>query len=453
MRPPGATTAPVSRLVRQSAPSAMSTPAILGRPDPTGANEPAPDGVEPAAHAEADRLREEIAGLRALVVRLHEDVARAAERQERVVGRLAGGMAHDFNNLLTIIVGYATLIDEDAETSPGARHRLAEVLRASSCAKDLTQKLLVLSRKQPSEPRTLDLDPFLRRQAIEPIESLIGDGIRLTTRFAARDACVRIDPGELVQVLTTLVMNARDAMPGGGSLTIASSLEDFGSAGTPSAPKASGTFARIAVSDTGAGMDEDVQARLFEPYFTTKRLGAGAGLGLAMLKGVIERAGGFVDVQSAPNLGTTMTLWLPVTGSGSVEERARARTTVARGGEETVLVVDDDATVRELTRAILTRFGYVVTDVAHPHAAIALVREGHRFDLVVSDVVMPGMDGRQMIRELDAIAPGFAFLYVSGLADASGAGGDLAAEPAHFLPKPFTPSALAAKVRELLDAR
>lgn len=428
----------------------MASPATLGRP-PEPPRSEASDDRDP--QAELLRLRDELVALRQSEATLREEASRVAETQQRVLARLAGGMAHDFNNLLTIIAGYASLINDDEQTSAMARDRLSEILRASDSAKDLTQKLLVLSRKQPSQPHILELDQFLRKQALKPLEELIGARVGLTTQLAARDACIRIDPRELLQALTTLVLNARDAMPAGGTVTITTTLEEFVSGGSLQRARKAGAYVRLAVTDTGAGMDESVQARLFEPYFTTKRLGTGSGLGLAMLKGLIEHSGGFVDVLTAPDLGTTMTLWLPVTDKASASGGTSASSTVVRGGTESLLVVEDDTTVRELIRAILTRFGYTVTDVGHPHAALALARAGHRFDLVVSDIVMPGMDGRQLIRELNEIAPGSEFLYVSGFADTTSEGSEVQSDSARFLGKPFTPTALANKVRDLLDAR
>ena len=425
----------------------MASSAVLDGQDPSGE---APDLRE--LKAEGVRLRSELAAARESESRLRDQLARSIETQQRMLARLAGGMAHDFNNLLTIIAGYAMLLHEHDETPAPARERLSEILRASNCAKDLTHKLLVLSRKQPARPRVIEVDRFLRTQAIKPLEELAGPAVTMAIQLSARDITIRVDPAELIQMLSTLVLNARDAMPAGGTLTIASTVEEHVSGPTSRTRKA-GAHVRVSVSDTGAGMDDAVQAQLFEPFFTTKRLGTGSGLGLAMLKGLVEQSGGFVDVHSSPSLGTTMTLWFPVATQPEVEDQNIATATVARGGNETVLVVDDDAAVRELTRAILTRFGYQVTDVSHPHAALRLAREGQRFDLIVSDVVMPGMDGSEMIRELTAIAPGFEFLYISGFADASNADAALQCDAAHFLGKPFTPTALATKVRELLDAR
>ena len=226
----------------------MSSPATLGGRPPRSSSRSADDQD---LQAQLTNLRAELAALRDEETRLRNALTRSDETRQRQLGLLAGGMAHDFNNLLTIIAGYATLLNEDEQTSPGARERLGEILRASNCAKDLTQKLLILSRKQPRQPRVIEVDHFLRKEAVKPLEQLAGARVTVTPRLAARNACIRIDPGELMHVLTNLVLNARDAMPAGGALTIATSLEPFATYG-----KTKGTYVRVSVTDTGSGMDE-----------------------------------------------------------------------------------------------------------------------------------------------------------------------------------------------------
>jgi CheY-like chemotaxis protein len=213
-----------------------------------------------------------------------------------------------------------------------------------------------------------------------------------------------------------------------------------------------GPFVRLSVIDTGIGMDDGIQAHLFEPFFTTKRMGTGAGLGLATVYGLVQQAGGFIEVETAPARGTTMSLFLPVT-AGPCGEDEKSDLASVRGGMETVLIVEDEDSVRTLTHTILSRLGYRVTVATGPAEAIGLARDGRRFDIIVSDVVMPGMNGWRMIREIEQIAPGFKVLYVSGFAEAEAAGsGELHADPLHFLAKPFTPTELARKVRAQLDA-
>ena len=425
----------------------MSSPSLLGSPSPQG-QEP-PQGHKPLQD-EITRLRAELAASQAGEERLRRELAQHDDRLQRVVGRLAGGMAHDFNNLLTIITGYAMLLNEDEQTPPAARERLAEILRACNGAKELTQKLLVMSRKQPSHPRVLEIDQFLRSEAVQPLEQLAGTRITVATRLTARGASIHIDPAELMQMLTSLVLNARDAMPAGGILTISTATDEV-KADEQTSSTNTGPYLCLSVTDTGAGMDEAVRARLFEPFFTTKRLGTGAGLGLAIIKGLVEQAGGFVAVTSAPSHGTTMTLWIPLTTRPLASHHAAPMAT-PRGGSETVLLVEDEPGVRELTRAILARLGYRVTDASGPDAALRLAHEGCRFDLVVSDLVMPGMDGRQMMRELGRLTPGVKVLFMSGYADLTSGSDETVQRDANFLAKPFTPAALAQKVRDTLDA-
>ena len=413
---------------------------------------PAPECREPSHGPtpldDVARLHDELAAARLEGDRLRSELARHDERLQQIVGRFAGGMAHDFNNLLTIITGYAALLNEDEQTSPAARERLGEILRACHGAKELTQKLLVLSRKQPSHARVVEIDDFLRDEALQRLEQLAGARITVTTNFDADGARIDVDPSALMLMLTSLVLNARDAMPAGGILTMATTTGDIAS-GEPSG--GAQPHVRVSLTDTGAGMDDAVRARLFEPFFTTKRLGTGAGLGLAIIKGLVEQAGGFIEVKTAPSHGTTMTLAIPLAKRQAVSPLPPPSASL-RGGSETVLLVEDEPAVRELIRALLGRLGYRVTDAADPDAALNLAREGRRFDLIVSDLVMPGMDGRQMMRELTRLTPGVKVLFMSGYADAQSLSNDPVQCGANFLAKPFTPVTLAQKVRDALDA-
>ncbi len=247
----------------------MSFSSLLGTPSPQGRE---PSRGPDAPQDEIASLHADLAAARAEGERLRCELARHDDRLQQVVGRLAGGMAHDFNNLLTIITGYAMLLNEDEQTPPGSRERLGEILRACTGAKELTQKLLVLSRKQASHPRVIEIDQFLRDEAVKPLEQLAGARVTVATKLNARGASIHIDPSELMQMLTSLVLNARDAMPAGGILTIATAVEADASVDAPNA-QATQPHLRLSVTDTGAGMDEAVRARLFEPFFTTKRLG------------------------------------------------------------------------------------------------------------------------------------------------------------------------------------
>jgi PAS domain S-box-containing protein len=371
-----------------------------------------------------------------------------AEKLESV-GRLAGAVAHDFNNLLTVIAGYAMLTQEDELVPENARHKLSEIVLASNRAKDLTQKLLVMSSRQPSEPRVIAVDEFVRQEA-SLLPHVIGQQIVVQVETNAAGAHVRIDPAQLSATLTNLILNARDAMPDGGRLGISTAVE-------PEAEQAlrgaTGPFVRLSIADTGIGMDDAVQAHLFEPFFTTKRAAGASGLGLATVYGHVQQAGGFVDVHTAPQRGTTVSVWLPLS-SESEPRRAIRHTGVQPRGTESLLVVEDEPAVRALAVAILSRLGYQVTSAPGPAEALQIAAQSAPFDLVVSDVVMPGMDGRQMIERLRRIAPGFDVLYVSGYADHAAANTEAVyADPEHFLAKPYTPAALAHKVRDLLDRR
>jgi two-component system cell cycle sensor histidine kinase/response regulator CckA len=382
-------------------------------------------------------------------------VERTTQQAQKLesVGRLAGGVAHDFNNLLTVICGYASLISEDSETSPHVRARVDEILRASARAKELTDKLLILSRRHPNEPRPIDVDDFVRQEA-RMMPRLIGEHITIVLRLGTAASFVRIDPAQLTQILLNLVLNARDVMPDGGTLTLATSLETV-DAPRPTFQSGShpGEYVRISVGDTGPGIDRDAQAHLFEPFFTTKAPGKGTGLGLATVFGLVQQAGGFLEVETGHGSGTTMTVFLPQAPSGVATESPGIADHI-RGGDEVILVVEDDPSVRMMTCTVLAGFGYRIVQSDGPQGALQLMRDGLRPDLIVTDVVMPAMNGRRMIGELQRLASDFEVLYASGFADAGLPGTtELHAEPARFLGKPFTPAALASKVRDLLDAR
>ncbi len=418
----------------------MSPNATLGDPMPRPGGSAAPDAEPVAAVAARDAARE------AEIEALRDALAQSEDARRRQLARLAGGMAHDFNNLLTIVVGYAMLLQEDEGLSPVARERLGEILRASESGTELTKRLLILGRRQTRELHTIALDHFLRTEALPVLGPLAGARVELRLQCAAPDACVDADPGELLLLLRNLVINAAEAMPAGGTVTVATALADS----APHAVPAS-SHLRLSVADTGHGMDDAVRARLFEPFFSTKRVGTGAGLGLAIVQTLVERHAGSVAVDTTPGRGTTVTIWLPVTRGARQPEAAVDVVAGTRGQTATVLVVEDEAPIRELTRAVLARHGYQVTTAPDPHTALRLVQEGHRFDLVVSDIVMPGMDGREMVRALEQIAPGFRVLYVSGCAGDASTAAAVPMDAAQFLAKPYTPSQLTRKVRHLLD--
>jgi two-component system, cell cycle sensor histidine kinase and response regulator CckA len=381
-----------------------------------------------------------------------ERALQQAQKMESV-GRLAGGIAHDFNNMLTVIAGFADLIAMDLEEAdPDMAGRAREIVKATKRATELTRKLLIFSRRHPYEPRTFELDVFVR-QEWSLIARLIGEHITMRTDLQAGGAHVRIDPTQLSQVVMNLVVNARDAMPDGGSLTItthADTVDETRVARNPGS--AQGRYVCLRITDTGHGMDDSVREHLFEPFFTTKDGGRGTGLGLPMVYGIVRQAGGFIEVQSREGAGTSMTVWLPVAEVVPEVRENELEAATRHRGHETVLLVEDESSVRQLTHDLLRRYGYRVIEAAAPDQALALVAGGAEFDVILTDVVMPVMNGRKMVDEIARLRGQVRVLYMSGYADTGATDpADLIGRHTRFLQKPFAPKALAAKLREVLD--
>jgi PAS domain S-box-containing protein len=381
-----------------------------------------------------------------------EEQLRQAVKME-AVGRLAGGVAHDFNNLLTAIIGSADLLLEDLDPASRAREDVNEIRRAGDRAAQLTRQLLAFSRQQPLTPRVIDvnalvadMDRLLRR--------LIGEDVDLRTVLAPDLGAVRADAGQLEQVIMNLAVNARDAMPGGGKLTIETTNTELDEGyAREHATVRPGPCVLLTVSDTGTGMDRETVSHIFEPFFTTKELGKGTGLGLATVYGIVKQSGGHVWVYSEPGHGTTFKIYLP-----RVSEPVDGATPVAAGpatlqGTETVLLVEDEAPVRELARRMLEAKGYQVLAAANPADALTLVA-GHPepIQLLVTDVIMPGIDGRELARNLQQARPGLRVLYLSGYANEAIVHRGVLDAGVAFLQKPFTPDTLSRKVRAVLDA-
>ena len=375
---------------------------------------------------------------------------RQAHKME-AVGRLAGGVAHDFNNLLTVILGYGNLVQNRLRAEDPVRRDVGEIVAVAERAASLTRQLLAFSRQQVLETRVIDLNAIVS-DLERMLRRLIGEDVELVILPQPSLGRVSADPGQVEQVLVNLVVNARDAMPAGGRLTIRTADVSLDAAhARDHADVVPGAYVMIAVTDTGTGMSLDVASRAFEPFFTTKERGRGTGLGLATVHGIVKQSGGHLELESERGLGSTFRVYLPrVAGepaAASAPEAARDRAAAT----ETVLVVEDEEMIRRVVREGLERKGYRVLEAADGPAALALCgREDVPIDLMVTDVVMPWMSGPELARRVRPLRPGLRVIYVSGHADRALDG--LAAGGAAFLQKPFTPEALARRVREVLDA-
>ena len=382
-----------------------------------------------------------------------EQQYRQAQKLE-AVGTLAGGVAHDFNNLLTVINGYSELLIGRLAPNHPLQDMVAEILKAGKQAGTLTRQLLAFSRQQVLEPKVLNLNVVLS-DTDKMLRRLIGEDIILTTVLVPALGLVKVDPGQMQQVVMNLVVNARDAMPQGGKLTLETHnvTLDEGYSRTHLGVQP-GRYSVLAVSDTGCGMDEATKARIFEPFFTTKGPGKGTGLGLAVVHGMVNQSGGHIEVYSELGHGTTFKLYFPHVQGPVSSGKSQPGVTTMPKGSETVLLVEDDDTVRALARHVLRSCGYTVLEAADGRKAVQLA-ESHQgpIDLLISDVVMPYLGGRQLAERLVALKPDLKVLFSSGYTDdAIVRHGVLQAEFA-FLQKPFTPTALAQKVREVLDDR
>ena len=370
-------------------------------------------------------------------LRRSEEQLRQAQKME-AVGRLAGGIAHDFNNLLTVITSYGDLLLEDLAPDDSRRDDVEQIRKAAEGAAALTRQLLAFSRQQVLEPKVLDIRAIVAGTE-KLLRRLIGADVQLATSLASDLGAVKADPGQLEQIIINLAVNARDAMPGGGRLTIAATgMEEV--EGRP------GRWVMLAVSDTGIGMDEQTKARIFEPFFTTKESGKGTGLGLATVYGIVKQAGGFIWVDSEPGRGTSFEVYLPRVDEPVAPAITRPAPAEPGRGTETVLLVEDAPAVRLVTRQVLERYGYTVLEAPTGDMALRLAAKHHGpIHLLLTDVVMPGLSGRQLAGQLSQLRAEMKVLYVSGYADTVESG-------VAYLQKPFAPEALARRVRDVLDA-
>ncbi len=368
------------------------------------------------------------------------------------IGQLAGGVAHDFNNLLTIISGYSEMLLEDLAKEDPAFHPLSEIHRAGQRAASLTGQLLAFSRKQVVAPVVVDLNDIVR-EAEKMLSRLIGEDVELRSTLDPRIGPVRVDPGQIHQVIVNLAVNARDAMPEGGRLAIETRTAEVDVHSTDRRPDNwAGRYVVLAVTDTGPGMDEDAKARIFEPFFTTKGVGKGTGLGLAVVHGVIEQSGGHITVESAPGQGTCFRIYLPEVDRAPQGSHPAAREVGAMAASETILLVEDEEAVRRFVRQRLEASGYTVLEASNGRDALQ-VAECHAgvINLLISDVIMPEMGGRVLAERLGSARPDLKVLFVSGYTDDAVLRAGVRQASRAFLQKPFTPAGLVQKVREVLD--
>ncbi|HET7322068.1 MAG TPA: ATP-binding protein, partial [Longimicrobiaceae bacterium] len=368
------------------------------------------------------------------------------------VGRLAGGIAHDFNNVLTVIGSFAQLLQREVPGGSQAAHYVSEIEKAAARSTSLTRQLLAFSRQQVLKLQRLDLNEVIVDMETM-LRRLIQEDILLVTRLEPELPPVRADPGQMEQVLMNLAVNARDAMPDGGRLLIETAAVELSDEDARRYPYQvnPGRYARIRISDSGTGMDADTLERIFEPFFTTKEMGHGSGLGLATVYGIVKQSGGYIWADSTPGGGTTFDVLLPVRLQELPEPGPEAAEPRPTGGSETVLLVEDEPSIRAIASHILTRQGYTVLEATDGTAALHLVDEAEgRIHLLLTDVVMPGMNGRVLAEHLQQRLPDLPVLFMSGYtADALEFYG--IERGTSFLDKPFTPDSLSAAVRKVLD--
>lgn len=438
-----------------------------GRPAPLEYRILRPDGAVRTVWAEAGALLRDEAGRPELLTGIVLDVTerRAAEQEQarleaqlqearkmESIGRLAGGIAHDFNNMLGVILGHAEAALEQAGVEGQLRGDLEEIRAAARRSADLTRQLLAFARRQTISPQVLDLNATTAGM-LKMLRRLLGEQVGLAWRPGAGLWPVRMDPSQVDQVLANLCVNARDAIDGPGRLTIETANVTLDEAACRSLAEATpGDWVRLTVSDDGCGMDQETVARLFEPFFTTKAQGKGTGLGLATTYGIVKQNGGFIGVRSEPGAGTSFAIHLPRCPGGLPEAGASGQARPPLGGQETVLLVEDEPAILKVVRRMLEGRGYQVLAAAGPAEALRLAA-GHQgqVDLLLTDVVMPGMNGRDLAEALRERHPRARHLFMSGYTADVIAHQGVLADGIHFVQKPFTAEALAAAVRAALD--
>jgi len=416
------------------------------------------DGQRFWASTVTTALRDERGNLRGFS-RITRDVTERRELEHRLrhaqkleaIGRLAGGVAHEFNNSATAILGYSSLVIDQAQDNQQLRHYAEEIHKAGQRAASVTRQLLAFSRQQILQPTMLSLNEVVA-DIEKMLRGLIGEDIRLLTTLDPYLGVVKADSGEMEQVIINLVLNARDAMPDGGVMHIETSNVEVDHVFAAENPDmAPGPHVRLRVTDTGIGLDKQTAAHIFEPFFTTKPVGQGTGLGLSTVYGTVKRSGGGILVFSEPGRGATFEIYLPRLEQALVKPAILSPRRKPDGGSETILIVEDDSSLRWLTVQILTQFGYTVLEAGDGSQALALAEErAGNIDILLTDVVMPGCNGRQLARQVEQLYPQIKVLLMSGYTAEIVAQQDGKEIALAFLEKPFTPEELGLKVREVL---
>lgn len=408
-------------------------------------------------HATAMRMAANLTANAIENVRLFEaEQARAEQLRQsqrlESVGRLAGGIAHDFNNMLTAINGFSDLTLRKLPEGDPLRGNLEEIRKAGGRSAELTQQLLAFSRRQMMRPKVIDLNQVVTETGVM-LERLIGEDVELTLALSEDIGSVQADPGQLTQVIMNLAVNSRDAMPGGGRLTIETSNQDLDEDYLADhAGMAAGSYVMLAVSDTGMGMSQEVQKHIFEPFFTTKPMGHGTGLGLATVYGIVKQSGGYIWAYSEVDQGAVIKVYLPRVDAAVDEAPAGNISTENLHGDETILLVEDEDLVRRLARKILETCGYNVIEAPDGTEAMEICKQpDQHIDLLLTDVVMPKMSGRQLVQNVADIRPDLKVLFMSGYTDDSIVRHGVIESGENFIQKPFVFSALAGKVRSVLD--